>query len=187
MNKNIESYADSKSFPHVTVALRLQAKRGVTFRVGDTIPFVICTLQSHQLHTSDQPNDEGNASYATRAYHPDEVLDKSSGLELDLQWYKSTQLLPPLIRLCQVTDIDTVRLAELLGLDGTKFRPTGTACDGSGAVGSALGSGTEDWIADLVDNNFTLQQIRSEFKLKCQVCSAGMEYSNLLVKNDQVN
>ncbi|CBH13527.1 DNA polymerase I, putative [Trypanosoma brucei gambiense DAL972] len=83
LTKEPESYHGT-GYPHAVVALRMkQRKEGV--RVGDLIPYVIC---------------EGDEHIDDKAYHIDEVR-RSDGLSVDVEWYLSSQLYPPVMRLCE--------------------------------------------------------------------------------------
>lgn len=135
LTKNPEDYADAKSQPHVQVALRLK-KRGISIRAGDTVPYVICTAEGVA--------DGTKTGFAERAYHPDDVKREGSGLQigrnrwfsrsfgcgriinfqlifcvllhLDIEWYLSQQVHPPIARLCApIEGTDTARIADCLG------------------------------------------------------------------------
>lgn len=67
LTKNPEDYSDKASQPHVQVALALKAK-GQSFRIGDTIPYVICEGSSDLI--------------ASRAHHPDMVKKENSLLKI---------------------------------------------------------------------------------------------------------
>ncbi|KAG0237721.1 DNA-directed DNA polymerase alpha catalytic subunit pol1 [Actinomortierella wolfii] len=121
LTKSPEDYADAKSQPHVQVALRLKSK-GIIFRQGDTVPYVICTVDN-------APPSKGG--YADRAYHPDEVTQPGSNLTIDYEYYLNQQIHPPLDRLCgPIEGTDARRIADCLGLDPTKFRIVTTATGG---------------------------------------------------------
>lgn len=45
LTKRPEDYADSKSLPHVQVALRMKQKGLKALRQGDTVPYVICEVR----------------------------------------------------------------------------------------------------------------------------------------------
>jgi DNA polymerase alpha subunit A len=61
LTKPPEDYSDAKIQPHVQVALQMNQRIPVTFRAGDTVPYVIC---------------EGDSllPFAQRARHPDDLL-----------------------------------------------------------------------------------------------------------------
>lgn len=101
MTKSPEDYADKRTQPHVQVALALKAK-GSSIRVHDTIPYVIC-----------QGSDD---LIAARAHHPDEFKSDDCQLKIDFEWYLSTQVYPPVSRLCgPIAETDAARIAECLG------------------------------------------------------------------------
>ena len=84
LTKNPKEYTDAKNMPHVKVALDLAAK-GKILKSGDFVPYVICASENENL--------------AQRAYDPAYVMSLQGGLELDLKWYLSNQILPPVARL----------------------------------------------------------------------------------------
>jgi DNA polymerase alpha subunit A len=78
--------------------------------IGDHIPYVIC-LQGAEGSTPTQ-----------RAYHPDEVFKSKGELTIDVEWYLSQQILPPISRLCEPIEGTSVAQISLqLGLDASKF------------------------------------------------------------------
>ena len=108
LTKKPEEYADKDSQPHVQVALRMKTQ-GITARVGDTIPYVICVGPS--------------ATIGKRAYHIDDVVKEGSTLKIDLEWYLANQVHPPISRLCApIEGTDNARLATCLGLDAHKYQ-----------------------------------------------------------------
>ncbi|ELR17510.1 DNA polymerase (pol2), putative [Acanthamoeba castellanii str. Neff] len=108
LSKDPDAYPDKKGLPHVQVALKLrQQNRKVS--VGEYIRYVIC---------------KGDAvSAAERAFSPDQV-EKSDGLlEIDIDWYLTQQIHPPLSRLCgPIEGTDPAQIAECLGLNPAKFQ-----------------------------------------------------------------
>ena len=62
LTRNPEEYADTKNQPHVHIALRMKG-RGLSFRNGDTVPYVICVV-------------EGANVLSDRAFHFDEAKRK---------------------------------------------------------------------------------------------------------------
>ena len=70
--------------------------------IGFRVPYIICD-------DPEKPN-----SYAERAYSPEELLAK--GLKVDVEWYLSQQIHPPVARLCEhIEGTDSALLAECLG------------------------------------------------------------------------
>ena len=107
LTKNPEDYADKGNQPHVQVALQMKTK-GLSAKVGDTIPYVICKIDSTHI--------------AQKARHPDELKKAGSELQVDIEWYLTNQVHPPISRLCQPIDgTDPAQLASCLGLDAAKF------------------------------------------------------------------
>lgn len=102
-----EKYKDAKSQPHVQVALRLK-KQGEQNIDGQYIPFVICQEEA--------------TSYAERARHPEDVLSSAGALKIDISWYISQQILPPLHRLCsQIATITPGEIATWMGLEAKTY------------------------------------------------------------------
>ncbi|GAA6009942.1 DNA-directed DNA polymerase alpha catalytic subunit POL1 [Rhodotorula paludigena] len=113
LGKNPEDYPDAKSLPHVQVALKMKAK-GLSAKSGDVIPYIFCV----------PPNGETTkTAQAANAHHPDDVRRQGSTLKIDFEVYLSTQVLPPIERLCEhIEGTEKARLAECLGLDALRFK-----------------------------------------------------------------
>lgn len=111
LTKDPRDYPDAKNQPHVQVALRLQA-RGRAIRPGQEVEYVV---------SEPSGPDGAKVSLAERARHPHEfTLDPS--LRVDVDWYKKHQVHPLVSRLLEpVEGTDAARIAECLGLDGTRF------------------------------------------------------------------
>jgi len=119
LNKNPKDYPDCKGQAHLQVALQM-LKANKPVNIGDHIPYVICTQGPEGSHA------------AQRAYHPDDVLRGQPGeYTLDFEWYLSTQILPPISRLCEpIEGTSPAILSERLGLDAAKYaRSTGHGDD----------------------------------------------------------
>ncbi|KNC54797.1 DNA polymerase [Thecamonas trahens ATCC 50062] len=107
LTKDPMDYADSKSQPHVQVALRMR-QQNKPARRGDYIQYVIVKGASK--------------SVAERAFSPDEVLRANGELELDVEWYLAQQVHPPVSRLCEpIEGTDPGQIADCLGLDSSRF------------------------------------------------------------------
>lgn len=60
---------------------------------------------------------------AERAYHPREFKAENSSLEIDIEYYKSQQIMPPITRICQhIEGLNIQAIAETLELDPNKYR-----------------------------------------------------------------
>lgn len=72
LGKNPQDYPDSKSLPHVQVAMRMKAK-GQSAKSGDVIPYIFCL-----------PADGVSArnAKAENAHHPDDVKRQGSTLKI---------------------------------------------------------------------------------------------------------
>ncbi|KAG5482079.1 hypothetical protein LSCM1_05798 [Leishmania martiniquensis] len=98
LTKEPEAYRGN-GFPHATVALRMKQRRELV-RVGDLIPYVICT--------GDRLTD--------KAFHVDEVRQNSQ-LHIDSEWYLSAQIYPPVMRLCEhIQGFSNAQLSEAMGI-----------------------------------------------------------------------
>ncbi|CAL9242710.1 unnamed protein product [Arabidopsis halleri] len=117
LSKSPEAYPDSKSQPHVQVALRMRQrgyKKG--FSAKDTVPYIICYEQGNTSLAS-------SAGIAERARHPDEVKSDDSRWLVDIDYYLAQQIHPVVSRLCaEIQGTSPERLAECLGLDPSKYR-----------------------------------------------------------------
>ncbi|GAA5873099.1 hypothetical protein JCM8547_006792 [Rhodosporidiobolus lusitaniae] len=115
LGKNPEDYPDAKSLPHVQVALKMKAK-GQSAKSGDVIPYIFCKSASGESTKTAQ---------AANAHSPDDVRRQGSTLQVDFEVYLSTQVLPPIERLCEhIEGTEKARLAECLGLDVTRYKST---------------------------------------------------------------
>lgn len=75
-----------------------------------------------------------SSSIVQRAYHPDDVKRAAGRLHVDLEWYLSNQILPPIARLCEpIEGTSQARIAEVLGLDSSRFNRLVGLGGGSGA------------------------------------------------------
>ncbi|KAG5509020.1 hypothetical protein GH5_06247 [Leishmania sp. Ghana 2012 LV757] len=98
LTKEPEAYRGG-SFPHATVAMRMKQRKELV-RVGDLIPYVICT--------GDRLSD--------KAFHVDEVR-QNSRLHIDSEWYLSAQIYPPVMRLCEhIQGFSNAQLSEAMGI-----------------------------------------------------------------------
>jgi len=127
LNKHPDQYPDSKSLPHVGVAKRmLKDKKPVN--TGDHIPYVIC---NEGVGAGTTASSGSKKNIADRAYHPEEVVRSAGKLTVDIEWYLTQQILPPISRLCEPIDGTSAGvMAEKMGLDKNKFAALMRAADG---------------------------------------------------------
>ncbi|ESQ31194.1 hypothetical protein EUTSA_v10003515mg [Eutrema salsugineum] len=133
LTKQPEAYPDSKSQPHVQVALRMR-QRGYKegFNAKDTVPYIICYEQGNDSSAS-------SAGIAERARHPDEVKSDDSRWLVDIDYYLAQQIHPVVSRLCaEIQGTSPERLAECLGLDPSKYRSRSNDATGSDPSTSLL-------------------------------------------------
>ena len=94
------------------VAKRLRENGDQTICNGAIIPYLICK-NSNQIKTSYKVTDN--------AYHLKE-LKENKILSIDIEWYKSKQILASINRLCKhIKEIQPDILVESLGLDKKKY------------------------------------------------------------------
>lgn len=106
------------------VALKMKEK-GLSIRHGDTIPYIICCPQSMENSLTNGNGSIGNhhnhGLIADRAHHPDD-LRKDPTLLIDIDWYMTQQIHPPISRLCEyIEELSSAKLASYLGLDSRKY------------------------------------------------------------------
>ncbi|KAG2265180.1 hypothetical protein Bca52824_072259 [Brassica carinata] len=133
LTKSPEAYPDSKSQPHVQVAIRMR-QRGYKegFNAKDTVPYIICYEQGNASSAS-------SAGIAERARHPDEVKAEDSKWLVDIDYYLAQQIHPVVSRLCaEIQGTSPERLAECLGLDPSKYRSRSNDATGSDPSTSLL-------------------------------------------------
>ncbi len=66
---------------------------------------------------------------AERCHHPDFFVAAAGQMALDLQWYLSSQVLPPVARLCEpIEETSPARLAECLGTPQRSGSRSGSGC-----------------------------------------------------------
>ncbi|KAI3432425.1 hypothetical protein D9Q98_003979 [Chlorella vulgaris] len=124
LTKRPDDYPDAKNQPHVQVALRRRAagkQNGVM--AGETVPYVIC----NNVDESGKVLPRDSKGLAERAFHPEEI-NADSSLRVDAGWYLAQQVFPVVSRLCApIEGTDAGRLADCLGLDGSKYRAAAAA------------------------------------------------------------
>ncbi|KAF2473440.1 uncharacterized protein BDR25DRAFT_282974 [Lindgomyces ingoldianus] len=120
LGKNPNEYPNANSMPSVQVALRLLAK-GKHVKAKDVMSFIITGASSGSAETA-----------AKNAFPVDEVLNPSSDLKPDIDYYLHKQILPPVERLCApISGTNITMLAACLGLDTTKYRISSAAHTGN--------------------------------------------------------
>lgn len=106
LTKEPDSYKGN-SFPHAQVALRMRERHELV-RVGDIIPYVICCPEEGK-------NEEKQIS--ERAFHVEEVRKQQVKRSLDPEWYLSSQIYPPVVRLCEhIQGFTPLQLSEVMGI-----------------------------------------------------------------------
>lgn len=88
-------------------------EKGVSVRGGDVIPYILCLGGDGKGARSAQ---------ADNAFHPDDLRRQGSELKIDYDFYLDSQVLQPILRLCQdIEGTDRGRMAECLGLDPSRY------------------------------------------------------------------
>ncbi|KAH8584581.1 DNA polymerase alpha catalytic subunit [Cryptosporidium sp. chipmunk genotype I] len=117
LTKLPQFYSDPYLLPHVIVAKRMISS-GLPVSSGTEIPYIICKEELN-LHSSEEAASK-SSMLSKRAYSPEEV--KSNGLNIDIEWYKTQQLLPPLSRLCApIPGLEISRVGHCLGLEYKQY------------------------------------------------------------------
>jgi DNA polymerase alpha subunit A len=167
LTKAPEDYPDANHQPHVQVALEMK-KRGIPVRIGQRIPYVICSKCSN-------PNPK---TIADRAVHPQifEEMNKRNPSNppyvLDVEWYLSQQIYPPVFRLCEhIKETDGKMLADCLGLD--KFKLSSTSTSNYDQINSHL---NYTMISDLNDDDDKYKNVNIK-ALKCSHCDSECHFN----------
>lgn len=89
LTKPLSSYEKGHTIPHVSIAMRKREKEGKTDTelIGSYIRYIICQGAETQ--------------YAKRAYTPEEIIAAKGELKVDIDWYLSQQIYPPISRLIE--------------------------------------------------------------------------------------
>lgn len=116
LSKDPAAYAQGVAQAHVSLALRLQTEKGIAYRQGDVISYIIGA---------------GEGPITARAFHPDERFS------IDYNYYIKNQILPPLLRLISLwTHVRAERVELIFGVENSLPRACGrsvtfvTACCG---------------------------------------------------------
>jgi DNA polymerase alpha subunit A len=174
LTKDPKDYPDAKNQPHVQVALRLQA-RGKVVRPGQEIGYVIC----------EATGTEGpKANVSQRARHPHEFqLDPT--LRVDIEWYKKQQVHPLISRtLAPIEGTDAARIAECLGMDGTRFALAAARAVEEGSAEAAEMAAVSGAVADvsaLFDRQARWKDFQSTLPgIQCSRCNTISSWKQLL-------
>ncbi|KAF8367286.1 pola-1, partial [Pristionchus pacificus] len=109
LTRDPSKYENVQQQPHAAVAKRMNESGQKAYKQGDIVEYAICT-------------DGTTASATQRAYHKQEMKARED-LQIDFQYYLSQQVHPVVSRLtAPIEELDAVRVAELLGLDGAHYR-----------------------------------------------------------------
>ena len=89
LTKAPSEYSDFKSLPHVAIAMRLKSQgKSEADLINNFIPYLICNKKGENIDIK--------AGLSTKAYHPDELLQSKGQIEIDIDWYITQQLFPPI-------------------------------------------------------------------------------------------
>lgn len=178
LTKAPKDYPDAKNQPHVLVALRLQA-RGKSVTSGQEVEYVICEPTG--------TDGGGKQTIAERARHPRE-LELDDSLKIDIAWYKAHQVHPVIGRMLTcVEGTDAARIAECLGMDGSRFNRGGPGIMGAAGEYGMMNLGDMagvDAVA-MLDRKTRFTSMTSRLPgLTCQACAKTMSWEQLLMKPD---
>jgi DNA polymerase alpha subunit A len=162
LGKGPKEYPNADSMPQVQVALR-EIARGKNVRKGDVISYVIT-------------GDSGSSDPAAkRAYTPQDVMKSDSNLKVDVEWYISKQIFPPVERLCaNITGTSTAQLAEQLGLDIRRYANNNSSHNASGQQDLEIHP-LESQIPDSIRFRDC-----ARLQLRCRKCRASNVFDGLL-------
>jgi len=169
LSKDASLYASAMNQPHISLAMRLQAK-GIPCLQDDVISYVI---------------GEGDGPVASRAFHPDEKF------AIDYDYYIKHQILPPLYRLLSLlTFVSTAKITTIFGV--RDFRPAGDTlmlsmpcCQGVQAPSLVCGQCQAPVPAQFYVDTVSLrlhQAVSDLYRERGRCAECGTEYSNHLTR-----
>ena len=183
LTRSPTDYSDPKSLPHVQVAIRMKAMgKSDAELVNNFIPYVICKKKVTEQ--------QKKVSLGDMAFSPEEFMDQKNSLEIDIEWYITQQLLPPITRLIEhIEGIEVDFVAQCLGVDGKKYKYASN-------VGNS-GDGEYDGdVANPVIKTETTQSLQNRaiasLKIICPHCDESYEFPEIYhtkkeLKNLQCN
>ena len=163
LSKDPTNYPGGKTMPPVQVALRMR-EQGKVVKAGTVITYVITE--------SNQEQDQSSPADRARAFQ--EVMNKSSGLRPDANYYLEKQIFAPVERLLErIEGIDMVRVASTLGIDTKKYLLKVKNSEANGEIVSL-----ESSISDA-------ERFRqsSYLSLSCK-CGANFRFGGIQASND---
>lgn len=111
LSKDPTNYPNGKTMPPVQVALRLR-DQGKVIKAGTVITYVITSGLGEE--------DKSNPAERARGFQ--EVMNKTSGLKPDPNYYLEKQIFAPVERLLERIDgIDMIRVAQSLSIDTKRY------------------------------------------------------------------
>lgn len=109
-----------------------------------------------------------------RSYHPDDVRKAQGRLHIDVDWYMTQQILPPIARLCEpISGTTQARLGECLGLDPSRFRS-------AGGTGVALRETEEQYVAKHALPDEERFKACEQLIVKCCRCTLEQPFAGVL-------
>ena len=157
LTKLPHEYPDAKNQAHVMVAKRL-IDAGVIVKAGNEIAYIIS---------------KGDGSVNDRARSLDEA--KKGKLAPDVEWYKSQQIHPPISRLvCPTEIIDSARIAEALGLDGSRFHQEIEKVEDNADEVPVFSAEVD------VEERYASLQIKFRAKFTCPKCSDKSTFAEVI-------
>merc|ERR1712137_1482262 len=122
-------------------------------------------------------------SFAQRARHLSEFqLDQS--LKIDVAWYKTQQVHPLISRLLgPVEGTDASRIAECLGLDGSRFAQSAAAkaSAGDNSYGIDFAAGAAADVDAVLDRRVRFKSFQSSLSgLRCESCQKDVPFKQML-------
>jgi DNA polymerase alpha subunit A len=170
-------YSDPKGLPHVQVAIRLKSQgKSDSDLVGNFIPYVICTVSNSK---ESKKTFIGDVSYS-----PDEYLKSQkteNKLVIDIDWYITQQLLPPITRLIEhIEGIEVDFVAQCLGVDGKKYKFNAHVRDENDG---------ENAIANPIMKTETTEKLQgrsvASLKIQCPFCDESYDFPEIFHRDEE--
>jgi len=150
LTKDPHKYPNDKGQPHVQVAKRMLEKGDKNANLTHHyIPYVITKSEKEGL--------------GDKAVHPDEFKESNGVYQIDIEWYLTQQIMPPVQRLLEVIPgIIISEIAMCLGLDGTKYKNNRKNYDDNE---------TDDYVTKIINNFEGASGEKIEFNVRCTKCA----------------
>jgi len=188
ITKNIEDYGDARNLPHVRVAKRLREKGDLSIKMNTFIPYIVCEERPAAEGEGEKDQNQQNLiiqnskALSDKCFHSQE-LAVNPRLKVDIEWYKSNQIISSVLRLCKhISQINMHQLASCIGLDSNKFNSYLSEKNKSNEIeeyNSMLSHNTKD-------KGFLKIQSKYGLEIKCYNCSEKRTLDKIFSKHDNI-